>query len=71
MTLEGLEKIKERKGNKTDDAYAENGQREGTNIESGTSRRAFGVWLRSMGLALVDCPMHLADGALHRSELCQ
>ena len=33
MNLEGLEK--ERKGNKADDAYAENGQREGTNIKSG------------------------------------
>ena len=46
--------MKERKGNKTDDAYAENGQREGTNIKSGARRRIFGAWLRSMGSARVD-----------------
>ena len=54
MTLEGLGKEKERKGNKTDDAYAENGQREGTNIESDARHRIFGAWLRSMGSARVD-----------------
>ena len=42
-----------------------------TNIESGTRRRIFGAWLRSMGLAQVDYPMHPADGTLHRSELGQ
>ena len=52
MTLEGLEK--KRRGNKTDDAYAENGQGEGTNIKSGARRRIFGAWLRSMGSARVN-----------------
>ena len=42
-----------------------------TNIESDTRRRTCGVWLRSMGLARVDCPMHPKNGTLHRSELCQ
>ena len=37
-------------------------------IESDTRRRIFGVWLRSMGLARVNYPMHPADGTLHRSE---
>ena len=36
------------------------------NIESSTRRRIFRVWLRSMGLARVDCLMNRADGMLHR-----
>ena len=63
--------IKERKRKKTDDVYAKNGQRKETHIESGTRRRIFGAWLRSMGSAQVDYLMHPADGMLHRSELGQ
>ena len=48
-----------------------NGQRKETNIESGTRRRIFGAWLRSMGSAQVDYSMHPADGTHHRSELGQ
>ena len=53
VALEGLEKEekKERKENKTDNVYAKNGQREGTNIESGARRRIVGAWPRSTGSA--------------------
>ena len=54
MTLEGLEKKEERKENKTGNVYAKNGQRKGTNIESGAWRRIVGAWPRSMGSARVD-----------------
>ena len=46
--------IKERKRKKTDNVYAKNGQRKGTNIESGARRRIFRAWQRSMGSARVD-----------------
>ena len=52
--LKGIREREEKERNKTDDVYAENGQREGTNIESGAKRRIFEAWLRSMGSARVD-----------------
>jgi len=46
-----------------------NGQGKETNTESGARRRIFGDVLRSMGLARVDCPTHLAGGTLHQLGL--
>ena len=45
------------------------GRKNETNPESGAKRKIFGDGLRSMGLARVGYPMHLADGTLHRSDL--
>ena len=67
--LKALRKNKRKKEKKTDNVYAKNGQRKKTNIESGTRRRIFGAWLRSIGSAQVDYSMHPADGTLHRLEL--
>ena len=72
LAFEGLEENKKREREKRQiiDMQKIDGGKE-TNIESDTRRRIFGVWLRSMGLARVDCPMHPADGTLRRSELGQ
>ena len=69
--LKALRKNKRKEEKKTDNVYAENGQRKETHIESGTRRRIFGAWLHSMGSAQVDYSMHPADGTLHRLELDQ
>ena len=70
--LKALRKNKKKEREKRQIMYMrKNGQRKETNIESGTRRRIFGAWLRSMGSAQVDYSMHPADGTLHRSELGQ
>ena len=43
-----------------------NNKEKETNKEFGARHRNFGVWPRSMGLALGDCSMHHAGGTLLR-----
>ena len=56
---------RKKEGNKRQRKNMKGGRRKETNSESGARRRIFGDGLRSMGLARVGYPMHLADGMLH------
>ena len=65
------EREREREEEKCKTENIKNGQRKETNTESDARHRIFGDGLRSMGLARVGYPMHLAGGTLHQSGLGQ
>ena len=69
--LRAIREREKKKRNVRQKIYIKNGQRKETKTESGARHRIFGDGLRSMGLARVGYPMHLAGGTLHQSGLGQ